>query len=69
MTKLQLWQVSAKDATTTKGYSIVTERGASVAQAEEIALWISSEMGPNREIVSIIRTCTVYAKGDINDGG
>jgi len=63
MIKLQLWQASVKSATTTKGFSIVTERGAPAAKVEEIALAVSEDMGINRYVSSIIRTCTVYAKG------
>lgn len=62
MKELQLWNVSVKAANRTEGYSIVTELGARVALAEYIAMAISEHMGPNREVNSAVRTCTVYAR-------
>ena len=60
--KLQLWNVSVGAANTTKGFSIVTKRGATAAKAEEIAMVVSANMGPTREARSVVRTCEVYAE-------
>lgn len=60
--KAQLWQVHVKSGGGTHGYSVVTVLDAPISWVEDIAMQISESQGPNRQVLSINRTATVYTR-------
>ena len=58
----QMWNVTVMDSQRSIGYSVITRRGALVSMVEEIALEVSEEQGPNREITAIQKSSKVYTR-------